>query len=183
MQKHITFITGVPGTGKTTIIMQVAEAFRAKGYKIGGMTSKEQREGESRAGFLIQDVSTGEQGWLARVNQQNGPRIGKYRVNLADLENIGAKAIHKATETADVIIIDEIGPMELHSQAFKRAVQESMNSGKPVIATIHYKATDPFVKAIKTRPDAELIEVTLKNRADLHNLIIEKITRILRQGG
>ncbi|HVP40502.1 MAG TPA: NTPase [Candidatus Krumholzibacteriaceae bacterium] len=182
MQKQITLITGVHGTGKTTVITRVADAFRAKGYKIGGMTSKERREGEARVGFLIQDVSTGEQGWLAHVNQQDGPRIGKYRVNLGDLENIGAKAIHEATETADVIIIDEIGPMELHSQAFTKAVQEAMDSGKPVVATIHYKATDVLVRSIKARPDAELTEVTLQNRADLHNLIIEKIATIL-QGG
>lgn len=162
--------------------MRVADALKAKGYKIGGMTSKEQREGEARVGFLIQDESTGKQGWLAHVNQQNGPRIGKYGVNLGDLENIGAKAIREATKTADIIIIDEIGPMELHSQAFRQAVQEAMDSSKPIIATIHYKATDAFVRSIKTRPDSELIEVTLQNRANLHNLIIEKITRIL-QGG
>jgi nucleoside-triphosphatase len=180
MQKHITLVTGVPGTGKTTVIMRVADAFKAKGYKIGGMTTKEHREGEARVGFLIQDISTGEQGWLAHVNQQNGPRIGKYRVNLDDLENIGAKAIHEATETADVIIIDEIGPMELNSQTFREAVQEAIDSSKPVIATIHYKATNPFVKTIKARPDVVSFEVTPQNRANLHNLIIEKITKILQ---
>jgi nucleoside-triphosphatase len=182
MQKPITLITGAPGTGKTTVIMRVTEVLKARGIKTGGMTTKEQREGEVRVDFLIQDVSTGRQGWLAHVDQPNGPRIGKYRVNLSDLEDIGAKAIRDAIRAADTIVIDEIGPMELHSQAFKQAVQEAMSVGKPVIATVHSEATDAFVKAIKERTDAELIEVTLRNRADLHNLIIEKITRIL-QGG
>lgn len=180
MQKPITLITGTPGTGKTTIIMRVVEALKARGSRVGGMTSKEQREGDVRIGFLIQDVSTGKQGWLARVNQPSGPRVGKYRVNLDDLESLGAKAIREAVKSADVIAIDEIGPMELHSQPFKQAVQEAMDSGKPVIATIHFKATDAFVKAIKTRPDAELIEATFQNRDDLHNLITEKIIKILQ---
>jgi nucleoside-triphosphatase len=182
MQKSITLITGAPSIGKTTIIMRVTEALKARGVKTGGMTTKEHREGEARVGFLIQDVFTGKQGWLAHVNQANGPRIGKYRVNLGDLEDIGAKAIRDATRSADIIVIDEIGPMELHSQAFRQAVQEVMSAGKPVIATVHFKATDEFVKAIKARTDTELIEVTLQNRANLHNLIIEKITTIL-QGG
>jgi len=182
MQKTITLITGMPGTGKTTIIMRVTAALEAQGIKVGGMTTKEQRKDEARVGFLIEDIATNKQGWLAHVNQQNGPRVGKYRVNLSDLEGIGAKAIQEATKTADAIAIDEIGPMELHSQAFREAVQEAIYSGKPVIATIHYKTTDPFVKAIKARPDAELIEVTLQNRDNLHNLIIDKLTRIL-QGG
>lgn len=172
----------MPGTGKTTVIMRATEALKARGIKAGGMTTEEQREGESRVGFLIQDVFTGKQGWLAHVNQPNGPRIGKYRVNLGNLEDIGAKAIRNAIRTADIIVIDEIGPMELHSQAFRQAVQEAMSAGKPVIATVHSKTTDAFVKAIKTRTDTELIEVTVQNRANLHNLIIEKITRIL-QGG
>jgi nucleoside-triphosphatase len=182
MQKTITLITGTPGTGKTTIITRVADALKAQGIRVGGMTSREQRKGEARVGFLVQDIATGKQGWLAHVNQHDGPRIGKYRVNMGNLEDIGAKAIREATQSVDVIVIDEIGPMELYSQAFKQAVQEAMDSGKPVIATIRYKATDAFVKAIKARPDAELIEVTLQNRANLHNLIIAKITKIL-QGG
>ena len=182
MQKPITLITGMPGTGKTTTIMRVTEVLKARGIKIGGMTTKEQREGEARVGFLIQDVFTGKQGWLAHVNQPNGPRIGKYGVNLRDLEDTGAKAIRDAARTADIIIIDEIGPMELHSQAFKLSVKEAMDSGKPVIATIHHRAADTFMKTIKARSDAELIEVTLQNRANLHNLIIEKIIKILRGG-
>jgi nucleoside-triphosphatase THEP1 len=72
--------------------------------------------------------------------------------------------------------------MELNSQAFGLAVQQAMDSGKPVIATIHHRASDAFVKSIKARPDAELLKVTLQNRGNLHNLIIRKITQIL-QGG
>lgn len=180
MHKRITLLSGAPGTGKTTLITRVADALRAKGYRIGGMTSKEQRHGETRVGFLIQDVSTRKQGWLAHVNQPKGPRIGKHRVNLDDLGSIGAAAIREATRTADVIIIDEIGPMELTSQAFREAVQEAVDSDKPVIATIHFKATDTLVQSIKTRLGVELIEITTQNRGNLHNLIIEKITRILQ---
>jgi nucleoside-triphosphatase len=175
--KRITLITGTPNSGKTTVIMKVAEALKTRDYRIGGMTSREKREGEARVGFEIQDLATRKQGWLAHVNQPNGPRIGKYRVNLKDLDDIGAKAITDAVQTADVVIIDEIGPMELCSQAFRHAVLQAMDSGKPVIATIHYRATDAYVRSIKARSDAELIEVTSNNRNTLHNLIIQKITK------
>lgn len=178
--KHIILITGTPSAGKTTLITKVIEALKAHGYKTGGMTTKEKRQGELRVGFQIQDLETRRQGWLAHVNQPNGPRIGKYRVNLDDLDSIGASAIQEAIKTADVIIIDEIGPMELYSQAFKQAVQQAIDSAKPVLATIHYRATDAFVKNIKMYPDAELYEVTTESRNTLHNLIIEKITKTLQ---
>jgi nucleoside-triphosphatase len=178
--KHIILVTGAPGTGKTTVITKVAEALKAQGYRTGGMTTKEKRQGEARVGFQILDLATQKQGWLAHVNQLNGPRIGKYQVNLNGLDSIGASAIQEGIKTADVIVIDEIGPMELYSQIFKQAVQQAIDSAKPVIATIHYKATDAFVKNIKTRSDAELCEVTMENRNVLHNLIIEKINKILQ---
>jgi len=179
MRKHIILITGVPGIGKTTAIIKMAETLKAQGYKIGGIITKEKREGNARVGFTIQDLLTEKQGWLAHVKQPNGPRIGKYRINLADLEEVGASAIQDAIGTADIIIIDEIGPMELHSRAFKEAVMHATDSTKPAIATVHYNAADAFVREIKARQDAEVYEVTLENRDVMHKFITDRIIKIL----
>jgi nucleoside-triphosphatase len=181
LTKRVILITGRPGTGKTTVIMKTAEALKTKGITVGGMTTKEKREGDARVGFQILDLSTQRQGWLAHVNQPDGPRIGKYRVNMRDLAEIGANAITNAVKTSDTIVIDEIGPMELCSQTFKQAVFEAMDCKKPVVATIHYNATDPLVRQIKAREDAEIFEVTLENRNNLHNVIIEKVTKMLQE--
>jgi nucleoside-triphosphatase len=179
MCKRVILITGTPGIGKTTAITRTAKMLKSQGYKVGGAVTKEKREGDVRVGFEIQDLATQKQGWLAHVRQPNGPRIGKYRVNLSDLETVGVNAIQNATKTADIIIIDEIGPMELCSQALKKAIIQTLGSTKPVIATVHYKATDAFVRNIKTRQDAEVYEVTSENRDIIHNLIMERITKTL----
>ena len=97
------------------------------------MISRELREHGVRVGFEIVDVTTGQKGWLAHVNQPIGPSISKYRVNMNDLNRIGAAAILKAVEEADVIVVDEIGPMELFSTPFKEAVRRGMESEKPMI--------------------------------------------------
>ena len=65
--------------------------------------------------------------------------MGKYHVNLEDLDNIGAQAIMQALEKCDVIAIDEIGPMELFSQKFKQAVTKALESQKLVLAVVHLK--------------------------------------------
>jgi nucleoside-triphosphatase len=179
MRKHIILVTGIPAIGKTTAIIKTAEILKAQGYEIGGLITKEKREGDARVGFEIQDLATQKQGWLAHIKQPNGPRIGRYRVNLTDLEGVGASAIQNATETADIIIIDEIGPMELQLKAFKEAVMQALDSAKPVIATVHHNAHDAFVRNIKARQDAEVYEVTLENRDCIHNLIMDKITKTL----
>lgn len=157
------------------------EELKVRGYEIGGMLSREIRREGVRVGFEIVDFRSGRRGWLAHVNQPKGPRVGKYRVNLNDLEIIGACSIRNAALNAQIIIVDEIGPMELFSQAFRDAVVKAMNSGKPLLGTIHFRARDPLVNMIQSRDDAEIIEVTHENRRYIHNVLIEKVMQCLKE--
>ena len=178
---RIVFITGQPGIGKTTVLLNAIETLKKKGYKVGGMISREIRERGVRIGFEIIDIQTGQRGWLAHVNQPKGPQVNKYRVNLEDLKNIGANSILNAIEKANIVAIDEIGPMELFSQAFKEAVVRALESNKPILGTIHHKAQDALINTIKRRRDTEILEVTYENRNTLHNLIIDKILQSLSE--
>ncbi|RLF16566.1 MAG: NTPase [Thermoprotei archaeon] len=161
---RIVFITGPPGVGKSTAVMRAAEELKRLGLKVGGMTSGEVRRGGSRVGFELTDLLTGEKGTLASVAQPTGPRVGKYRVNLRDLDEVGAKAIARAVDEADVVVIDEVGPMELYSESFKREVKRALDSGKLVLGTVHYKARDPLIDEIKSRGDSKLVVLSLSNR-------------------
>jgi len=152
-----------------------------RGYEIGGMISREVREGGIRVGFEIMDFSTEQRGWLAHINQPTGPKISKYRVNLTDLDAIGVSSILDAIRNADIIIVDEIGPMELFSPAFRDAVAQALESNKPVLGTIHFGLRDSLINNIKKREDAEILEVTYENRETLHNLIIEKVVQSLQK--
>jgi len=145
------------------------------------MISRDVREGGVRVGFEIMDFSTGQRGWLAHINQPTGPKISKYRVNLTDLDAIGVSSILDAVRNADVIIVDEIGPMELFSSAFRDAVVEAVESNKPVLGTIHYELRNSLVNSVKKREDAEIFEVTYENRETLHNLIIDKVVQSLQK--
>jgi len=145
------------------------------------MTSQEVRKGGIRVGFEITDFGSKQKGWLAHVNQPSGPQIGKYRVNLKDLDEIGANSILNAIKNADIIVIDEIGPMELFSQSFKEAVNQAIDGQKPVIGTIHFKASNPLIRKIKTHEDTEILEVTYQNRATLPHVIVEKVLHVLQR--
>jgi len=175
----IVFITGQPGIGKTSVLLNAIETLKNRGYRVGGMVSREVRERGVRVGFEIVDIYTGQRGWLAHVNQSKGPQVSKYRVNLDNLKTIGANSILDATHKADVVAIDEIGPMELFSPDFKEAVVKALESKKPLLGTIHHKAQDALINTIKTRKDAEILKVTYENRSTLHNLIIDKFLQFL----
>jgi nucleoside-triphosphatase len=155
------------------VLIKIVAALKAKGISVGGMISREAREGNVRVGFEIIDLTNGKHGWLAHINQKSGPQVGKYHVNLEDLEKIGATAIIDAAEKYAVVAIDEIGPMELFSQKFKQAAKLALESKKLVLAVIHAKAKDPLINQSKQREDAEIFVVTLANR----NTIVEEITK------
>jgi len=164
LQKRILLLTGPPGIGKTTVLTRTAEALKEKGYRVGGMISREAREDNVRVGFEIIDLTNGKHGWLARIDQKAGPQVGKYGVNLSDLENIGATAISEAAEECVAVAVDEVGPMELFSQKFKTAVRQALDSKKLVLAVIHAKAQNPLISYAKQREDAVLYTLNLGNR-------------------
>lgn len=169
-------ITGLPGCGKTTLCNRAIDSLKGV-YNIGGVVSTEIREGGSRKGFKIIDILTKEEGILAHINQKTGPRIGKYRVNLNDLDNVGVNAINNAIKKCDVVIIDEIGPMELCSNRFIKAIKDAFDSEKSVLVTIHYRSKHPVVENIKEREDVALYKIDENNRNEMLNKIIELLGR------
>ena len=173
------FLTGHPGVGKTTVLTKIIDELKHRGFKVGGMISSEVRENGVRVGFRIADVSSGREGWLASRRQRSGPQIGRYRVCLEELDTIGVKAILNSIAIADVTVIDEVGPMELFSAPFRETVLKALESEKPVLGTIHHRATHPLVLAIKNRTDTEIFEVTTDNRNELPALVTHEIMKSL----
>jgi nucleoside-triphosphatase len=172
--KRIILITGSPGVGKTTVLVKTVDDLKAKGFKVGGMLSREVRLYGIRVGFEITSISDNERGWLAHVDQRQGPQVGKYRVNLGDLNRVGVTAILKAIETCDVIAIDEVGPMELFSEDFKEAVGKAVQSRKFVVATVHWREKDDLIAGLNNVEEAHLLEVTRDNREELHELVVKE---------
>lgn len=162
-------LTGRPGVGKTTIVRQVVARL---GGAAGGFYTEEVRERGQRIGFRLVALD-GPMGTLAGVNVASPYHVGKYGVHLPDLEQIGVKAIRRALAQPHVavVVIDEIGKMELFSPAFRQAVQEVLAGSKPLLATV-MAGPQPWVDAIKARPDVTLIEVTPANRQDLPDRIV-----------
>ncbi len=169
------FLTGNPNSGKTTVIRKVSDILRGGGIKIGGIVSSEIQRAGIRIGFSLEDLLTHETGILAHADQKDGPRVGKYGVNLVDLQRVGVTAIQRAVAEADVVIVDELGPMELHSIPFIKSVELALRSPKIIVGTIHKRASHPLVTAIRSDPANRIVEVTLENRAQLPNYIAEQI--------
>jgi nucleoside-triphosphatase len=139
------------------------------------MISGEIRQAGTRVGFMLEDVANATQGVLAHVNIHQGPMVGRYGVNLADISRVGVTGIVSALSSADVVVIDEIGPMELCSSAFVDAVRKALCSAKPLVGTIHRSAYHPIIESIKGNLHYEVLEVTSQNRDQVPFLVDEKL--------
>jgi nucleoside-triphosphatase len=172
-------ITGPPGIGKSTVVAKAIYMLRSEGHAVGGCLTRERKEGKERVGFTISDLMSGREGELASIKGTLGPHVGRYRVNVATLAELGARALRDAAAGADVIVIDEIGPMELTSPEFKKAAEICFKSGKPILAVVHQHMKDPLIETVREMPDKVYIELTLHNREKLAETIANEILAVI----
>ena len=156
-------LTGPPGCGKTTVVERVVAMLPSEAA--GGFLTRELREGRRRVGFEVRTLD-GERAVLAHVGLRSRFRVGRYGVDLASFERVGVAALERAIAAGRLIVVDEIGKMELFSERFRRAVLAALEAALPVLATIALRS-HPWCDAVKARPDVELWEVTPENRDEL----------------
>ena len=169
MQKNI-LITGYPGVGKTTIINKIIKDLSCS---IGGFYTHEMRENGRRTGFYITDFE-GNQMIMASERSNSPYRVNKYGVNIDAFEKIGIPAMERALQNADLIVIDEIGRMEMFSPKFCDMLRIVFDSDKPLLATIK-KIDCELTKELKQRKDVIIFEVTANNRDRISDEITKKI--------
>ena len=159
---HAYLLTGKPGSGKTTIIKDV---LLKTSKSAGGFYTEEIRLDGIRQGFRIMTLQ-GQEGILASISIHGCYRVGKYGVNVSSIDEIACKAVTKAINSCDVVVIDEIGKMELFSASFKEAVISALESNKKVLGTIIF-SPHPWADKIKQRSGVTLTLVTRDNHEQI----------------
>jgi nucleoside-triphosphatase len=169
-------LTGRPGTGKTTVIR---EALSAINVNKGGFYTQEIRESGVRKGFKIMTLD-GVERVLSHVDFSKLYRVGKYGVDLDSLEKVGVASVEKAINDCELIVIDEIGRMELLSSRFREVVLTAVASNKCVLGTI-MQAPDTFADRIKQHPSVRLFTVTNANRSQIAQTLLKDLKEIINE--
>ena len=172
--KQVYLLTGRPGTGKTSLIKR---AVAGMGGKAGGFYTEEIRSRGVREGFRLVTLD-GCSAILAHINIHSPYRVSKYGVDVEGFERVSVSALRQAAEQGDLVVIDEIGKMELFSAGFKQAVLEIIDSGQRLLGTIML-SPHPWADAIKQKPQVNLVTVTRDN----HQQVLDELLRWLRAEG
>lgn len=155
-------LTGAPGVGKTTVIKAVIDQL---GERAGGFYTEELLGPGGRKGFKLITLD-GPWGIMAHVDFKSRSKMGRYGVAVDVIDQYGVTAIKAALEHKPIVIIDEIGKMELFSSPFQAAVLKAVGGPKTVIATAMID-NHPWVAALKAFPGVSVWTVTKKNRGTL----------------
>lgn len=170
-------LTGKPGVGKTTAVRETVRRLRDRGeVTVSGIYSPEMREDGERVGFRIEPVGEGEDGEVMAHTEYRAPKVGKYGVDVSAVDTVARRAIR--AEDADLVVVDEIAPMQTHSDVFVERVRGVLDDKRPVAGVVQKRRKTGFVGEVKDRTDTELIHVTRKNRDEVPGEVLCRLDRI-----
>lgn len=176
-------LTGRPGVGKTTALTRVVEDLRGRSVPIAGFYTKEVREGGRRLGFDLVDFEGGQQA-MARSGMEAAHSVGRYGVDVQAVDRF-AQATKAAIEDLPddgVVLIDEVGRMELFSSSFRDLVEAVVVGRSRFVLTVT-QAKVPLARRLLDREDVAVLQVTGQNRDALPARILEHLADPARGSG
>jgi nucleoside-triphosphatase len=172
-------LTGLPNSGKSSLVKNVIANLREQGRTVGGMVTESIMENMRKVGLEVVDITTGERATFAHINFGETHKNINFGLNPEAMETVGVAAVRAAVEDCDMVVIDEIGPIHLECPAFNEVVLETIKKNVSLLLSIHKKSRHTVVQDIRRRDDMRILDVTPVNRS----LLSYKIQQILDQEG
>ena len=174
-------ISGPFGIEKTDTLKRIIEMLNEKDITVGGMVTDPIMEENRRVGYQVMDWESKEKAVFAHLSLDLPIEVSGYGVDLDTLNEVGVKAIRKAAENNDVILVDEIGKMQVKSERFNKTVKAAMEVDKPMILTFQKKSRNPLLQDIRRRDDVRMLELTDVNKDLLPYKVVDLIDEELNK--
>lgn len=168
-------LTGEPGIGKTSILMDVLAELD---FKAMGFVTQKIKSGKTDKGVNLMTLD-GQQAVLASTSKKSTYKVGKYCVDLDVVNDVGVVALQKAIAESELIVIDQIGKMETFSKKFREMAQRCLDCDVPVFGVIQNFAS-PFINSVTNRDDVVIINIDAANREDMPVNLVVLLEEVLK---
>ena len=174
----IGLLTGPVGVGKTTVAERVAGLARRQGVACGGLLAPAMMNGcGQKAGIWGHDLLSGERRILARTDRElGGPAVGAYSFDGEALA-WAAGVVENAIGRCDLLIVDEIGKLELWRNAGLAPILPRLAAGEAERSLVLVR--DFLLDGLQERlcsVEQVPFEVSERNRGKLPPQILERMT-------
>ncbi len=173
-KQKIYLITGDIGSGKTTCLKNLVAKFQQENISVSGIYSDRTIENEITTGYNVVAISTGKSYKFLRVNGNSSQKIlGNFYINNEGLQG-GNKELQN--NNSQVVIIDEIGKLELADGGWNRSVLELIENPKNhLIMVVRKEYVSQLVEKYKIQPEF-IFNISEENCFDFQKTILAKIT-------
>lgn len=175
--------TGAPGIGKSTLLCRLADVVDPR--MVSGVISGEIRIEGKRQGFSVRSFG-GAPGVLSSPDLPGEPRFGtlmpdgsrRLGLSLDHLDQVVCAEVESSLPNAKMVILDEIGPMQVESKRFRRLVQKIFAMSVPVFASVGLQNHE-WMAELRNDKRYPLIELTYRNRDLVAELLISRIREVV----
>jgi nucleoside-triphosphatase THEP1 len=172
-KQKIFLVTGKIGAGKTTCIKMLIDKFQEKNISVSGIYSARQTDNGKTSGYDVVSISTGDsERFLRTSGHSSQKRIGSFY-----LYNNGLNAGNKALQnnTSQLVIIDEIGNLELEEDGWFNAIGQLIkNTENHLILVVRKGIEEQIVEKFRIHPQF-IMNISEENCTNLFELILDEI--------
>jgi len=159
-------LTGEPDV-RAEVVSDLLDALERP---IGGLQSY-QDEADGADIIAMRDLNDDSSTVLAHEHDEEGTEFGKYHIHVEELSKMGRHAIIEAIRRGDMIVIDRIGQVQMHSATFRESVRDAFRGTEDVLAVVDAEYVDEF------QDEGEVLRVTKDNREQVLRQLVDRFTR------
>jgi len=164
----IFILTGPVHSGKTTLLKNVIRELREQKYKTGGFLSEPILKNEETVGYDLFDLRK-ERSFplIRRTGEKKWQKVGSYFFIPQGLAR--AEKIILREKDVDILVVDEVGPLELSGKGFWPALKQVIFSPLNIyLLIIRINILEDFLKTLE---ECEVKIFDIKNKDILSRLI------------
>ncbi len=154
--QQLIIVTGLSGAGKTTWCQNLVKNAKSENLSINGILSPGRFQGDKKIGINIVNLASGEEKKLASLNEKDQTRLSTPRWAFNADSMIWANQVLENANVWDLLIIDEIGPLELLRNEGLLAGLKLIDEGRYKVACVVVRSS-LLLKALQRWPEALVI--------------------------
>lgn len=123
--KPVFILTGQINQGKTQFTSKLVEKLQKSGLLISGLITLGNANDKSRNAYNFQNILTVEQTKLCSTEPDpEKPRYGRFYFEQTGIEKGCTIILGALTDPPDLLVIDELGPMEINNRGWAPAIEK-----------------------------------------------------------